>query len=165
MTATERDPKWMQRAIALSTLCPPSDSAYAVGAVIVDSEGAEIASGHSREGDDPHLHAEEAALQKLSPEDPRLTDATVYSTLEPCSQRRSRPRTCTQLILAARIPRAVIAWREPAVFVDDCVGFELLTEAGVEVVELPEFADAAKSVNTRVLGDLGRHQNRTSNSR
>ncbi len=53
---------------------------------------------------------------------PRLVGAgpgtTVYSSLEPCSARASRPRTCTELILAAGVQRVVFAWREPAVFVD-----------------------------------------------
>ena len=68
------------------------------------------------------MHAEESALGKLSPGEPRLAGATIYSTLEPCSQRKSRPRTCTELIIAAGLRRVVIAWREPALFVADCPG-------------------------------------------
>jgi diaminohydroxyphosphoribosylaminopyrimidine deaminase / 5-amino-6-(5-phosphoribosylamino)uracil reductase len=44
----------------------------------------------------------------------------MYSTLEPCSQRKSRPRTCAQLILAAGIGRVVIVCLEPSLFVADC---------------------------------------------
>jgi len=43
---------------------------------------------------------------------------------------------CTQLILDAGIQRVVIAAREPALFVADPQGYELLIAAGVEVVEL-----------------------------
>ena len=32
--------------------------------------------------------------------------------------------TCVELIIAAGIPRVVIAWREPSLFVDDCIGVE-----------------------------------------
>jgi diaminohydroxyphosphoribosylaminopyrimidine deaminase/5-amino-6-(5-phosphoribosylamino)uracil reductase len=140
--------KWMALAIEIARQCPPKESAYSVGAVIVDEYGQEIARGYSRETDD-HVHAEEAALAKV-PDDPRLKTATIYSTLEPCSERKSRPRSCTRLMLDAGIPRVVMAWREPSLFVADCQGFELLTSAGVTIVELPELAEQAKVVNSHL---------------
>jgi diaminohydroxyphosphoribosylaminopyrimidine deaminase/5-amino-6-(5-phosphoribosylamino)uracil reductase len=139
----------MSLAVELSRRCPPKDSAYSVGAVIVDARGQEISRGYSRETD-ASVHAEEAALAKVAHDDPRLRRATIFSTLEPCSQRKSRPRTCTDLILAAGIARVVIAWREPALFVADCQGCEMLAQAGVDVVELAEFADAARAVNSHL---------------
>jgi len=150
----------MELAIDLAWQCPPSEGAYSVGSVIVGADGTELARGFSREAGDPHVHAEEAALGKLTPGDPRLAGATAYSTLEPCSWRKSRPRSCTELILATRaagsagpagqlpgIGRVVIAWREPSLFVADCQGAELLERAGLEVVELPELASLAKGPN------------------
>jgi pyrimidine deaminase RibD-like protein len=103
----------MRLAVELAWLCPPSATAYSVGAVIVGADGNEVSRGYSREGGDPLAHAEESALGKLAAGDPRLAGATIYSTLEPCSRRKSRPRTCTQLIIASGIRRVVIAWREP----------------------------------------------------
>jgi len=144
------DQAWLHRTVELSRNCPPSDSAFSVGAVIVDADGAEIAAGYSRETD-PHDHAEEAALAKLAPDDPRLAGATIYSSLEPCSSRASRPRTCTELILESGIPRIVFAWREPSIFVD-CVGAETLRTAGRTVLELPELADEVRTVNAHLLG-------------
>jgi pyrimidine deaminase RibD-like protein len=141
----------MRLAVSLAWRCPPSDTAFSVGAVIVDADGAELSRGFSREGGDPEVHAEEAALGKLSPGDPRLAGATIYSTLEPCSQRKSRPRTCTELIIAAGLRRVVIAWREPALFVADCQGYELLSGAGLTVAELPEFATAAAAPNRHLI--------------
>jgi pyrimidine deaminase RibD-like protein len=141
----------MQLAVSLARRCPPSDTAFSVGAVIVDADGAELSRGFSREGGDPLVHAEEAALGKLSPGDPRLAGATIYSTLEPCSQRKSRPRTCTELIIAAGLRRVVIAWREPALFVADCQGYELLSRAGLTVAELPEFAADAAAPNRHLI--------------
>jgi diaminohydroxyphosphoribosylaminopyrimidine deaminase/5-amino-6-(5-phosphoribosylamino)uracil reductase len=138
----------MERAVELAWKCPRAESAFAVGAVIVDAEGQELATGYSRETDDK-VHAEESALIKLG-NDPRLSGATVYSTLEPCSQRASRPKPCMQLILEAGIPRVVIAWREPSLFVENCVGVEELQAAGVEVVELPEMASAALAPNAHL---------------
>jgi len=143
----EEDERWMRRAVSLAWQCPPSDTAFSVGAVIVDAAGTELCHGFSREGGDPVVHAEESALGKLSPGEPRLAGATIYSTLEPCSQRKSRPRTCTELIIAAGLGRVVIAWREPALFVADCQGYELLSLAGITVTELPEFAAAAAAAN------------------
>jgi diaminohydroxyphosphoribosylaminopyrimidine deaminase/5-amino-6-(5-phosphoribosylamino)uracil reductase len=143
------DHRWMCRAIEMSHQCPPAEGAYSVGAVIVDEHGAEVAFGYSRETDSA-VHAEESALAKVTPDDLRLTKATLYSTLEPCSQRKSRPQTCTQLILQAGIGRVVIAWREPSLFVVDCQGVELLAAAGVEVVELTDLADQARAVNAHL---------------
>jgi pyrimidine deaminase RibD-like protein len=146
----ERDRRWLEQAVELSRRCPPSATAFSVGAVVVAADGTPLATGYSREGD-PKDHAEEAALAKLDPDDPRVATATIYSSLEPCSRRASRPRTCTELILAAGIPRVVFAWREPDVFVD-CEGAELLTRAGVEVVEVPELAPVVEEVNAHLLG-------------
>lgn len=143
------DHRWMTRAIELAHRCPPATGAYSVGAVVVDENSEEIAFGFSREVDDA-VHAEESALAKIDPDDPRLATATIYSTLEPCSQRKSRPRTCTRLILAAKIHRVVIAWREPSLFVADCQGYELLTAAGVAVVEMPELGEQARAMNAHL---------------
>lgn len=140
----------LERAIELSHRCPPSQDAYSVGAVLVDASGVEIASGYSRETD-PRVHAEEAALARVPAGDPRLAGATLYSSLEPCSQRRSRPRSCVRLILDAGIPRVVIAWREPDLFVADARGCELLREAGVTVVEMAELAALARAPNAHLL--------------
>jgi len=44
----------------------------------------------------------------------------------------------------------VLAWREPSIFVD-CEGVELLTSAGLEVVEIPELAAQVKQINAHLL--------------
>lgn len=147
----DQDLRWIQRAIDLAALCPPAAGAYSVGAVIVGEDGTELASGYSR-ATGPREHAEEVALAQLPQDDPRLAGATIYSTLEPCSQRSASRTPCAQRILEAGIPRVVIAWREPSLFVDDCVGYEQLVEAGVTVVELPELAAAAKAANAHLRG-------------
>jgi diaminohydroxyphosphoribosylaminopyrimidine deaminase/5-amino-6-(5-phosphoribosylamino)uracil reductase len=144
------DLHWLARAVELSRLCPPSETAFSVGAVIVGADGTVLSEGYSREVDG-HNHAEEAALAKLPAGDPRLRTATVYSSLEPCGQRASRPHPCAELIVAAEVPRVVVAWREPDLFVQACQGTAMLTAAGVEVIELPELADAARAVNAHLL--------------
>ena len=146
----DADRAWLARAVELSRACPPSRAAFSVGAVIVDADGQEIAAGHSRETD-PHEHAEEVALARAAG-DPRLAGATIYSSLEPCGARASRPRPCAALILDAGIPRVVFAWREPSVFVDG-TGAHTLRAAGRTVVELPALAPAARAVNAHLLPD------------
>jgi pyrimidine deaminase RibD-like protein len=144
------DLRWLQHAIELSRSCPHSLTAFCVGAVIVSAGGEILATGYSRETD-PHDHAEEIALTKVPADDPRLRRANIYTSLEPCSKRASRPRTCTDLILAAGIPRVSLAWREPSVFVD-CEGVELLEAAGVEVCEFPQLAQQVKEINAHLMG-------------
>jgi pyrimidine deaminase RibD-like protein len=147
--ARDADRRLLAAAIELSRRCPESATAFSVGALVVDAGGHLLADGYSREHD-PRDHAEEAALAKLGPGYRAAPGTTVYSSLEPCSARASRPRTCTELILAAGIPRVVFAWREPALFVD-CDGAERLRAGGVEVVELPELADGVREVNRHLL--------------
>ncbi|MFC7275003.1 dCMP deaminase [Paractinoplanes rhizophilus] len=143
------DARWMTLAVGLAARSPRSATAFAVGSVIVGPGDAEISRGWSRDTD-PLVHAEESALLSAAGRD--LSGATLYSTLEPCSKRAHRPHaTCTSLILAARIPRVVIAWREPDIFVT-CEGVALLTAAGVEVVELGAFAARARAVNAHLAG-------------
>jgi riboflavin-specific deaminase-like protein len=146
---TDRDRGYLLQAIALANSCPPSRTAFSVGAVIISADGGVLATGYSREGD-PYDHAEEAALDKLPPDDPRLDGATLYSSLEPCSARASRPRSCTERILATPISRIVFAWREPDLFVD-CQGAELLRAAGRAVIEVPELSHLVHQSNAHLF--------------
>ncbi|MER6349535.1 dihydrofolate reductase family protein [Streptomyces sp. NPDC001595] len=145
------DRHWLALACDLARRCPPSSTAFSVGAVVVAADGTELARGHSREGDDPVVHAEEAALAKIDPADPRLAGATVYSSLEPCTHRSSRPRPCARLILDAGVRRVVTAWREPDTFVTAADGTGALTAQGVDVVVLPEYEEAAEAPNRHLL--------------
>jgi len=142
------DHRFLSWAVELSRRCPPSESAFSVGAVIVAEDGEVLSTGFSREQED-HDHAEEVALRKLGYRDPRLRRATIYSSLVPCGARASRPLTCVQHIVAAGIPRVVFAWREPPVFTAG-EGAEQLRAAGLEVIELPDLADRARAVNAHL---------------
>jgi pyrimidine deaminase RibD-like protein len=144
------DRELLARAVELARRCPPSESAFSVGALVVDAGGVVLAEGWSRRRD-PHDHAEECALADLGPGWRAAPGTTVYSSLEPCSTRASRPLTCNELSIAAGVDRAVFAWREPGLFVDGR-GAELLRAAGVEVVELPELAAAAREPNRHLVG-------------
>ncbi|MGV9358828.1 dihydrofolate reductase family protein [Streptomyces misionensis] len=146
------DRHWLRTACELAALCPPSGTAFSVGAVVVAADGTELACGHSREGDDPVVHAEEAALAKIDPADPRLPGATVYSSLEPCARRASRPAPCAELILRSGVRRVVTAWREPDTFVAGADGTGVLLRGGAEVVVLPAYEALAKAPNRHLLG-------------
>jgi pyrimidine deaminase RibD-like protein len=149
--ATEADRRWLCEAIALSRLSPPSSSAFAVGAIVVAGDGTVLATGYSRERG-PHDHAEEAALAKLDPAELGLDRVTIYSSLEPCRVRASRPRPCAELIIEAGLRRVVIAWLEPPLFAAGG-GAALLRAAGVTVVEIGDLAAEARAVNAGVLGE------------
>jgi riboflavin-specific deaminase-like protein len=143
--------RFLRWAIELSRLCPPSPAAFSVGAVIVAADGEVLATGFSREQEE-HDHAEEVALRKLARSRPGLDlrQATLYSSLVPCGERASRPVTCVQHILAAGLPRVVYAWDEPALFTAG-QGAGPLRAAGVEVIEVPELAARARSVNAHLV--------------
>jgi 5-amino-6-(5-phosphoribosylamino)uracil reductase len=154
--ATPSDAQLLRLAVELSRSCPPVMGAFSVGAIVTDAQGAVISTGYSREplgglGDPDKNHAEEVALAKLDPADPRLKAATVFTSLEPCSPRSSRPLSCTDHILAAGIPRVVLALREPALLAV-CDGADRLRAAGVDVVELPELAEQVRAINAHLLG-------------
>jgi 5-amino-6-(5-phosphoribosylamino)uracil reductase len=136
----------LRAAIGLAEKCPAS-ATFRVGAVVTDPGGAVLATGHSGESD-PHDHAEEVALAKLAEVPP---GSAIYSSLEPCSSRASRPVSCTEHILASPIERVVFAWREPDLFVD-CQGAERLRAAGRTVVEVPELAYLARRSNAHLPG-------------
>jgi pyrimidine deaminase RibD-like protein len=146
--------RWLLEAIELSRYCPPSASAFSVGAVVVAASGALLGAGYSRERD-PADHAEEVALARVAESglDTFLVGATLYSSLEPCAARASRPVPCADLIIASGIRRVVIAWREPPVFVPGG-GAVRLRKAGVQVEVIPELAAAARAVNAHLLADL-----------
>lgn len=152
---TDTDVRWLREAIELSRCSPPSDTAFSVGAVLV-SGGEIVTTGFSRERD-PHDHAEEVALVKAAEAGligdwpgAVLADATLYSSLEPCLRRLSRPRSCAQLIVTAGIRRVVLAWREPPLFVPGG-GARWLREQGVTVAEVPELAGQARAVNAHLI--------------
>jgi diaminohydroxyphosphoribosylaminopyrimidine deaminase/5-amino-6-(5-phosphoribosylamino)uracil reductase len=141
------DRHWLEEAVDLSRLSPKTPTNYAVGAVVVSLAGEMLATGYTGESG-ARDHAEEVALAKLAGLD--LTRATIYSTLEPCTTRRSRPGTCTSLILAAGIRRVVIALREPLLFAD-CHGVETLRDQGAEVVEIGDLGHLVREINSHVL--------------
>jgi diaminohydroxyphosphoribosylaminopyrimidine deaminase / 5-amino-6-(5-phosphoribosylamino)uracil reductase len=148
----EADLRWLNAAIELSRRCPPSATAFSVGAIVVGADDQMLGAGYSRERDQVE-HAEEVALSRaraFASSAGVLAGSTMYSSLEPCAARASRPVPCADLIIEAGIRRVVMAWREPAIFVPGG-GTARLRKAGVQVTVLPELAAAARAVNAHLL--------------
>ena len=78
-----------------------------VGCVIVSPGGRIVGRGATAAGGRPH--AEAIALEQAGK---RVRGATVYVTLEPCAHQSSRGPACTELLIAARPARVVVALKD-----------------------------------------------------
>lgn len=145
----KRDREYLLKAIEESRKCTPSESAYCVGAVIVTAEGDEFV-GYTHETNSVN-HAEEEAIKKALNGGAELKGATIYSSMEPCSKRSSKPKSCSELIVEHKFKRAVYAFAEPAHFVD-CEGDEWMRRAGIEVEVVEELAPMVAEINSHILG-------------
>jgi pyrimidine deaminase RibD-like protein len=143
------DAELLREACLLARACPRSGTAYSVGALIVTAEGALLAAGFSRESGASE-HAEEAALAKVDPDDPQLAGATIYTSLEPCDARASRPQGCADLILQSQLRRVVFALREPPLLAPGA-GADKIRAGGRDVVHLESLAGLAREPNTHLL--------------
>jgi diaminohydroxyphosphoribosylaminopyrimidine deaminase / 5-amino-6-(5-phosphoribosylamino)uracil reductase len=115
-----------------------------VGAVLVH-KGRIIGEGyHAHNGE---AHAEVNCIQSVKAADRSLiSSATLYVSLEPCCHHGKTP-PCTDLILREKIPRVVIACRDPFPMVDG-KGMEKLQANGV-LIEYPVLEKQAKEMNRR----------------
>jgi diaminohydroxyphosphoribosylaminopyrimidine deaminase / 5-amino-6-(5-phosphoribosylamino)uracil reductase len=98
-----------------------------VGCVIVSSEDKIVGKGATAAGGRPH--AEAIALQQASK---RARGAAVYVTLEPCAHASPRGPACTDLLVAAKPARVVIALKDPDPRTSG-KGIKRLREAGIDV--------------------------------
>ncbi|NWN91435.1 tRNA adenosine(34) deaminase TadA [Marinobacter adhaerens] len=102
------DEYWMTRALSLAAQAASLDE-VPVGAVVV-RDGVELGSGFNApiSGCDPTAHAEICALRDAATKvnNYRLTGATLYVTLEPCTM-------CVGAIVHSRISRLVYGTCEP----------------------------------------------------
>jgi 5-amino-6-(5-phosphoribosylamino)uracil reductase len=138
----------LQRAVENSRLSTAGGSRYRVGAVVVTRNG-QTFDGFTGESA-PENHAEEEALAKAMTARADLQGATVYSTIEPCTARKSKEFSCTDLLIRHGIGRVVFALREPDRFVR-CEGVRQLADAGIEVSEFADFAPDVIRINSHVI--------------
>ncbi|HWC98395.1 MAG TPA: bifunctional diaminohydroxyphosphoribosylaminopyrimidine deaminase/5-amino-6-(5-phosphoribosylamino)uracil reductase RibD [Candidatus Sulfopaludibacter sp.] len=114
-----------------------------VGAVLV-RDGEVVGRGfHTYAG---IQHAEVIALAQAGE---KARGATLYINLEPCSHQGRTP-PCSAALIAAGVARVVAPMADPNPLVAG-EGFRQLTEAGIEVVMAPEFADEAAKLNEPFL--------------
>jgi diaminohydroxyphosphoribosylaminopyrimidine deaminase/5-amino-6-(5-phosphoribosylamino)uracil reductase len=99
-----------------------------VGCVIVSANGRVIGRGGTAAGGRPH--AEAIALDQAGRP---AKDSNVYVTLEPCAHQSPRGPACTDLLLAAKPARVVIALKDPDPRTSGR-GINRLRRAGIEVV-------------------------------
>src|ERR1035441_3187146 len=146
----QTDEELMSEAISLAEYCKPiADRIPRVGAVIA-VDGVIIGKGHrgtGNSGDDDH--AEKVALKGVV-DRKQLPQATVYTTLEPCTPEvRSEPLDCcTELIRQAEVKRVFIGILDPNQGVRG-KGLWELQSRGIEVELFPP--ELAKKI--RVLND------------
>ena len=140
-TATERDARYLRRAIELAALARGRTSPNPmVGAVLVKGDRVIGEGFHEAVG---LPHAERSALDACE-EDP--AGATLYVSLEPCAHEGRTP-PCTQAIVEAGIARVVIASDDPTEKASGR-GLGILRDEGVVVeVQDGDVAEAARLLN------------------
>lgn len=100
-----------------------------VGAVVVHNNKI-IGEGYHRHFGEPH--AEVNAINSVKCQS-LLTESTLYVSLEPCAHQGKTP-PCAELIISKKIPRVVIAVKDPNPKVSGR-GVKLMRDAGIEVIE------------------------------
>jgi len=103
MVTPDIDEKWMRAAIEAARVAAELGE-VPVGACLVDADGNLLSTASNRPitNNDPSAHAEMLALREAAAkvENYRLTDVTVYSTIEPCVM-------CAGALVNARVARLV----------------------------------------------------------
>jgi tRNA(adenine34) deaminase len=105
--ASESDAHWMRQALAAARAAHARGE-VPIGTCIVSNETLLAAAGNRTITDiDPTAHAELVALRAaaISTGNYRLTDAIVYSTIEPCVM-------CAGALIQARVKRLVFGARD-----------------------------------------------------
>jgi pyrimidine deaminase RibD-like protein len=101
-----------------------------VGAVVV-KDGKILATGYRGETGEGR-HAEYCALRKINDDvdNVDLSGCTVYTTLEPCSERKPGKTPCTNRLINGKVARVVygLADKDETVY-----GHSTLVEAGIEI--------------------------------
>ncbi len=145
------DEKYMELAILEAWKASPVDTAYCVGCVLVNAAGEVVSSGYSRElvG---NTHAEQCALQKLEKTPDVATNLTMYTTMEPCSERLSKNQPCVKSCIdSGLIARVVIGAMEPSNFIDQCQGAVLLEKAGIHITILRGYREKCLAPNRHLI--------------
>ncbi|AGO12268.1 AaceriAEL091Cp [[Ashbya] aceris (nom. inval.)] len=140
--ALEQHGDFMRLAIEQAKKCPPTKTAFSVGAVLVN--GTEVlATGYSRELEG-NTHAEQCALEKYFEQNKtdKVPPGTVlYTTMEPCSLRLSGNKPCAERIVGQQgnITAVFVGVLEPDNFVKNNTSRALLEKHGIDYILVPGF--------------------------
>jgi tRNA(adenine34) deaminase len=104
---TEIDARWMRQALAAAHEARQRDEVPVGTCIVVGDTLLSVAGNRTREDRDPTAHAEIIALREAARkiDNYRLTDAVVYSTIEPCAM-------CAGALIQARVRRLVFGTRD-----------------------------------------------------
>ena len=135
---TPQDKQFCKMAVELARKSKSEDDGEphpSVGAVVV-RDGHVIATGYRGETGEGR-HAEYCALRKINDDvdNVDLSGCTVYTTLEPCSQRSPKKKACADRLINAKVERVVFGMPDK----DDSVyGHVSLAEADIDVALFPK---------------------------
>ncbi|HXD32254.1 MAG TPA: tRNA adenosine(34) deaminase TadA [Pyrinomonadaceae bacterium] len=104
---SERDVYWMHQALAAAREAQQCDEVPVGTCIVVGETMLSRAGNRTRAWRDPTAHAEIIALREAAQkiDNYRLTDAVVYSTIEPCAM-------CAGALIQARVRRLVFGTRD-----------------------------------------------------
>lgn len=141
--------KYMELAISEAKKCGPTQTAFSVGAVIVN--GTDILSvGYSRELPG-NTHAEQCALNKYfdkTGKEELPAGSIIYTTMEPCSLRLSGNEPCVQRILKlnGNIGTVFVGVMEPDTFVKNNTSLTSLENAGIDYIKIPGYEEKCTAI-------------------
>lgn len=100
--ASETDTRWMREALRAAHEANERDEVPVGACIVSGGEVLAVAGNRTRTDQDPTAHAEIVALREAARRvgNYRLTDAVVYSTIEPCVM-------CAGALIQARVKRLV----------------------------------------------------------
>jgi len=103
----ESDAHWMRQALAAAHEARERDEVPVGTCIIAGETVLALAGNRTRTDRDPTAHAEIVALREAAAKvgNYRLTEAVVYSTIEPCVM-------CAGALIQARVPRLVYGARD-----------------------------------------------------
>ena len=134
---------FMRRALDLAELGRGTVSPNPMVGCVIVHQGRIVGEGyHMKYG---QAHAEVNAVNSVENQEV-LEKSTVYVTLEPCAHFGKTP-PCSDLLIAKKVRKVVVACRDPFVEVDG-KGIEKLRKAGIEV-EVGMLEEEAQELNRR----------------
>ncbi|KAH3684695.1 hypothetical protein WICPIJ_004330 [Wickerhamomyces pijperi] len=137
--------KIMTLALQEAEKCPPTTTAFSVGAVLTTMDGEILSTGFSRELPG-NTHAEQNAITKYLERENVDTlphGCNIYTTMEPCSLRLSGNKPCANRILEHGIRNCFVGVLEPDTFVKNNIGKSMLRDKGIGYWKIDGFEEKA----------------------